>query len=79
MKIDNRLLLPFVMPFVLLGFIRFFWLVAGGDWSFNGLAALTILTSGALVGIVCMIAAFEDGVSLGQIKLPFGSCGKDDA
>ena len=69
MKIDNRILLPFVMPFVLLGLFRVVWFVAGAAWTQPEVAAAFSLTIGSLLGGVFAGVLHEDGVTIGHITL----------
>ena len=63
--IDNRVLIPFVLPFVLLVTVRLLWLVAGAEWSSPGSAAALCAIVGLLfgAGVTCLMLA--DGKEIG--------------
>jgi hypothetical protein len=61
MTIDLKWFLPFAGPFVVLGFGRFFWLVAGANWGDPTAAAALCLVMGILGGGALTTAlAIED-------------------
>ena len=72
MKIDNRFLLPFVMPFVVLGMLRILWWVAGSDWSDPGLAAVSSMVVGTMAGTGTMAFLFAEEIEIGHITLGKG-------
>ena len=69
MKIDNRFLLPFAGPFVVLGLIRAVWWMAGAPWTEPELGAYLALTFGALGGGAAAAVLFQQGIEIGHIKI----------
>jgi hypothetical protein len=68
-RIDNRVLLPFIGPFVLLGLSRLLWWAAGADWTEPEVAAFLSLMVGAAIGVVCAAALWEAKISIGHITI----------
>jgi Fe2+ transport system protein B len=69
MKIDNRILLPFVAPFALLCVARLMWLVAGLQWQSPERVVMVALVLGWIFGLVAAMVAFINGTSLGHITI----------
>jgi hypothetical protein len=69
MKIDNRILLPFALPFVLLGVTRLMWFVAGAEWAHPEVAATICMLGGICLGGIIMGALFDGEKSIGHITI----------
>lgn len=69
MKIDTRLLLPFIMPLVFLGFLRVMFWLAGSEWSQPGIAALSSFVFGGAIGIGLANVLFEYDIKLPSIRV----------
>lgn len=69
MKIDNRIFLPFIGPFVLLGLIRALWWLAGAEWSDPEPAAVASLIFGILGGALFAETLSYKGVSIGHFTI----------
>lgn len=69
MKIDNRIFIPFAMPFVFLGMARVLWFLAGAEWSDPGGAAFMCMIAGVGLGgtIACLMMATGD--TIGFIRI----------
>lgn len=65
MYVDNRVLLPFVGPFVVLGMARLAFFLAGAEWSEPEMAAVFSLIFGASLGVFVANVAYETETSLG--------------
>ena len=63
--IDNRVLIPFVLPFVLLAMVRLLWFVAGAEWSAPDVAAGLCSFVGIVVGAAVTAVLFADGTEIG--------------
>jgi hypothetical protein len=53
-------LLPFIMPFVVLGVFRVLFWASGAPWSEPGLAAVLSLFVGAMLGVIGAIVIGDD-------------------
>lgn len=62
MNIDLKWALPLVAPFVLLGFTRFFFLVAGARWSDTAIDDLVCLLIGFCLGCVAAMYMVVEGI-----------------
>lgn len=69
MRIDNRIFIPFVLPFVLLGLFRALWFAAGAGWSDPTFAAIISLMSGLALGLLWCKSLFEKGIHLGHTTI----------
>ena len=65
MYIDNRVLIPFALPFVLLALTRLMWLFAGAEWSAPGPIAGICLAAGTLTGLIACVWMFEFDKKIG--------------
>ena len=72
MKIDSRVLIPFVGPFVILGMIRLLCWLAGAEWSDPGLAVAMSLFIGGMGGTSIMAAMFIGETPIGSITIGKG-------
>lgn len=68
MEIDNRLFIPFVAPFVLLGFFHIFFWIAGVEVEREGVALAAPL-SGSIFGGLVSIALLANDVSIGSTRI----------
>lgn len=69
MTIDNRLLLPFVMPFVMLFTTRLMWWAAGAAWTEPTVAAVFCTFIGAFIGLIAAIFMWEGDIEIGHIHI----------
>jgi hypothetical protein len=68
MKIDLRVTIPFVLPFVILATFRLLWLFGGADWNGNAIVVICAI-SGFIAGCVIAFILFVAGVSIGTITI----------
>jgi hypothetical protein len=62
MTIDLKWGLPFAFPVILLGFMRFMFWLAGGEWSEPSMAAAFSALFGMGIGFFLAVAMHEAGI-----------------
>ena len=73
MKIDLRILVPFVMPFAIALTARLLWFVAGAHWDSSAIPLSVIsLILGVVGGLILSGILFDNEIEIGHITLPFG-------
>ena len=72
MRIDNRVFIPFLGPFVALFAIRAVFWAAGAAWSEPEAGAVASLVLGVLVGSALMSVLFENKITIGHITIGKG-------
>ena len=69
MKIDNRILLPILGPFAVIGLTRMVFWVAGGSWSEPEFAAIMSILFGCSGGFGVMAYLFDCKISIGSFTI----------
>lgn len=69
MRLDFRILIPVLLPFVFLGVARALWFCAGADWSTPGEVAAISMILGITFGVTVSGVLFAGGISLGHLQL----------
>lgn len=69
MKIDIRLFIVPVAPFVVLAFLRALWFVAGAEWSDPAFGAFFSALSGVSLGGLVTAFLLMENISIGHITI----------
>lgn len=69
MTIDLRILIPFVLPFILLGLTRALWWMAGAEWSDPGAAAAISMFGGFVGGAFLAGCLADQRIEIGKITI----------
>ena len=71
MKIDNRIFIPFAMPFVMLAFARALFFLAGAPWVEPAVTATAFLCLciGGGAGALIAWGMFENKYTIGFIRI----------
>jgi RsiW-degrading membrane proteinase PrsW (M82 family) len=69
MNLDLRVLIPFVLPFVVLGFLRLMFWLAGAPWTEPAVAAVCSVVIGSIFGGAAMALLFVERISIGSIRI----------
>lgn len=69
MKIDNRIFIPFAMPFVVLAMIRALFFLAGAPWTEPAVTAMLCFFIGGLAGVILAWVTFEQKYTIGFIQI----------
>ena len=72
MRVDNRVFIPFLGPFVALFAIRAVFWAAGAPWSVPEAGAVVSLFLGVIGGAALMTAMFDTGITIGHITIGKG-------
>lgn len=69
MKIDNRIFIPFAMPFVMLAMIRALFFLAGAAWIEPAVTGMMFFLLGGFVGVFLTKFMFARKYTIGFIQI----------